>query len=206
MSPATLAQAERAELCDLFDEVGPGAPTLCEGWNTADLAAHLVVRERRPDSGPGLVWAPLSGYTEKVRRAERDRTSWEQLVAKVRSGPPRLLGPFDAAMNTVEFFIHHEDVRRAQSGWEPREISSALADALWSRFGPGALVKAVPATIIVQSPGRETKQGGTGPEVVLTVEPGELTMFSAGRQRAALVDLVGDDGLIEAVRTAQLGV
>ena len=56
MTPPTLAQQERNTLCDLFVELGSEAPTLCEGWSTADLAAHLVVRERRPDSGPGLVW------------------------------------------------------------------------------------------------------------------------------------------------------
>jgi uncharacterized protein (TIGR03083 family) len=46
----TLARAERAALCDLFDEVGPDAPTLCAGWTTRDLAAHLVIRERRADA------------------------------------------------------------------------------------------------------------------------------------------------------------
>ena len=68
MTPPTLAQKERNTLCDLFVERGSKSPTLCEGWLTADLAAHLVVRERRPDSGPGLVWPPLAGYTDKVRR------------------------------------------------------------------------------------------------------------------------------------------
>jgi uncharacterized protein (TIGR03083 family) len=41
---ATLAQEERNELCDLMLETGPDAPTLCEGWTTRDLAAHLVIR------------------------------------------------------------------------------------------------------------------------------------------------------------------
>ncbi len=68
-SLAELAQQERQGLCDLFVELGPDAPTLCDGWTASDLAAHLVVRERRPDSGPGLVWPPLAGYTDKVRRA-----------------------------------------------------------------------------------------------------------------------------------------
>jgi len=86
----------------------------CEGWVAADLAAHLVVRERRPDSGPGLVWPPMAAYTEKVRRAARGRMSWDQLVSAVRDGPPLLLRPFDGAMNTVEFFIHVEDLRRGQ--------------------------------------------------------------------------------------------
>src|SRR5580698_4945530 len=116
------AQDERSELCDLLVDLGPDAPTLCEGWSTADLAAHLVVRERRPDSGPGIVWPPLAGYTDSVRTRQKDRKSWEELVAAVRSGPPLLLRPFDRAMNTVEFFIHIEDVRRAQPTWGVRPL------------------------------------------------------------------------------------
>lgn len=81
MAPESLAQQERETLCDLFAELGPDAPTLCAGWVTADLAAHLVARERRPDSGPGLVWPPLAGHTERVRRSLKDRTPWETLIA-----------------------------------------------------------------------------------------------------------------------------
>ena len=189
--PASLNRNAQT-LCDLFVERGPDAPTLCEGWLTADLAAHLVVRERRPDSGPGLVWPPLAGYTDKVRRAVRDRTPWEKLVETVRRGPPLLLRPFDGPMNTVEFFIHVEDVRRAQDGWEPRPISPELADALWARVGPGGMAKKVPATIVITSPGRADKERGTGPRLTLAGDPGELTMFGAGRQGAARVEISGD--------------
>jgi hypothetical protein len=52
-----LARQDRLALCDLFDELGPDAPTLNEGWSTADLAADLVARDRRPDSVPGLLAA-----------------------------------------------------------------------------------------------------------------------------------------------------
>jgi uncharacterized protein (TIGR03085 family) len=206
MAPTTLAQEERQTLCDLLVELGPEAPTLCAGWVTADLAAHLVVRERRPDSGPGLVWPPLAGHTDKVRRSVRDRTPWEDLVATVRRGPPFLLRPFDGAMNTVEFFIHVEDVRRAQAGWEPRPLSPHMADALWTRLGPGGMAKKVPATVVLTSPGRPQKEGGTGQRVVLTGDPGELTMFGAGRQGAARVEITGDADLAAQLRAAALGV
>lgn len=206
MTPASLARQERQTLCDLFVESGPDAPTLCEGWRAADLAAHLVVRERRPDTGPGLVWPRLADYTDKVRRAVRDRTPWETLVETVRRGPPWLLRPFDGPMNTVEFFIHTEDVRRAQNGWEPREISSELADALWVRVGPGGMAKRVRATIVIASPGRADKQSGTGPRLTLSGDPGELTMFGAGRQGAARVDVAGDAALVEQLRGAKLGI
>jgi uncharacterized protein (TIGR03085 family) len=206
MTAPSLAQQERMTLCNIFVELGPAAPTLCEGWLTADLAAHLVVRERRPDSGPGLVWPPLAGYTDKVRRAVRDRTPWEEQVETIRRGPPALLRAFDGAMNTVEFFIHVEDIRRARTGWEPRPITPELADALWARVRPGGMAKKVSATIVIASPGRADKEAGTGPRLTLTGDPGELTMFGAGRQGAARVDISGDTSLAAQLRAASLGV
>ena len=206
MTSPTLAHQERVTLCDLFVELGPDAPTLCEGWLTTDLAAHLVVRERRPDSGPGLVWSPLAGYTNKVRQSVRDRTPWDKLVETVRRGPPLLLRPFDGPMNTVEFFIHVEDVRRARAGWEPRRICPEVTDTLWARVGPGGMAKRVPATVVITSPGRSDKEHGTGPRVTLAGDPGELVMFSAGRQRAAKVEISGDAALVADLRAASLGV
>jgi uncharacterized protein (TIGR03085 family) len=206
MATLSLAQQERETLSDLFLEYGPDAPTLCEGWSAADLAAHLVVRERRPDSGPGLVWPPMAGYTDNVRLAARDRMSWDKLVSTVRSGPPLLLRPFDGPMNTVEYFIHVEDLRRGQAGWEPRAISPALADALWARVGPGGMAKKVPATIVLSSPGRDDKQAGSGPLVTLTGDPGEHIMFGAGRQQAARLEITGDATLAAQLRAASLGV
>ena len=206
MTSTGLAQQERNVLCDLLVERGPDAPTLCEGWSTLDLAAHLYARERRPDSGPGIVWPPLAGYTDKVRCAVHDRMPWEQLVETVRRGPPLLLRPFDGPMNTVEFFIHVEDVRRADDGWEPRSISTELADALWARVGPGGMAKRVPASIVVTSPGRADKERGSGPRLTLSGDPGELTMFGAGRQSAARVEISGTPELAAELRDASLGI
>ena len=206
MPPVSDAQHERQTLVDLFEELGPEAPTLCAGWTTKDLAAHLVVRERRPDSGPGLVWAPLAGYTDRVRLAARDRMTWPELIDRVRGGPPALLKPLDPAMNTVEYFIHVEDVRRAQPTWQPRPLTPSVADALWKRVGPGGMAKAVGATVEVASPGREPKTAGHGPTVVVSGDPGELTLFGSGRQRAARVEVSGDDTLADRLRSSPLGI
>ena len=206
MAPPILAQQERGTICDLFVELGPDVPTLCEGWTTADLAAHLVVRERRPDTGPGLVWPPLAGYTDKIRRVVRDRTPWTKLVEKVRQGPPMLLRRVDGPMNTVEYFIHVEDVRRAQPSWEPRQISEELADALWARVGAGGMAKKVPATIVITSAGRADKEAGTGPRLVLSSDPGEHMMFGSGRQAAARVEITGNAELAAQLRGAVLGI
>src|SRR5690349_13654553 len=83
-----VAKDERNALCDLFTEVGPDAPTLCEGWLTRDLAAHLVLRERRMDAAPGILIKPLAGYTRRVQDGYAARP-WAGLVDLVRSGPPR---------------------------------------------------------------------------------------------------------------------
>ena len=206
MTGAQLAQQERGVLCDLFTELGPDAPTLCAGWTTTDLAAHLVARERRPDSGPGLVWPPLAAHTDKVRRHIRDHTPWETLIASVRNGPPLLLRPFDGPMNMIEFFVHTEDVRRAQAGWTPRSIPTELSDALWARVGPGGMTKKVGATIVLVSEGRETKAGGSGPRVEIHGDPGEQTMFASGRQTASLVTLEGEPELVEQLKSASLGI
>jgi hypothetical protein len=109
-------------------------------------------------------------------------------------------------MNTVEFFIHVEDVRRAQAGWEPREISPALADALWARVGAGGMAKKVPATIVITSPGRADKEHGSGPRLTLAGDPGELTMFGSGRQGSSRVEVSGDAALADQLRAASLGV
>ena len=87
-----------------------------------------------------------------------------------------------------------------------RQLAPSLADALWKRVGPGRMARAVRATVEVTSPGREPKVAGSGPALGVGGDPGELTLFGSGRQRAARVELVGDDGLVEALRREPLGM
>ena len=77
-----IATDERLALCDLLEELGPNCPTLCEGWETYDMAAHLVTRDRRPDAGPGLVLGVLHPYTEMLERRRRAGTPYERLVSE----------------------------------------------------------------------------------------------------------------------------
>ena len=109
-------------------------------------------------------------------------------------------------MNTVEFFIHAEDVRRAQPDWEARPLAPDMADTLWARVGPGGMAKKVAATIELVAPGRERKTSGSGPVVVVEGDPGEHTMFAAGRQGGARVEITGDADLVRQLRTASLGI
>src|SRR6266496_4406731 len=124
---------ERAQLSDLLGELGPEAPTLLAPWTTRDLAAHLVLRERDYLAGPGLVlpgaWARLAERRRR-RLALRDFT-W--LVATIRSGPPPgffRIGWVRRLPGLNEFFVHHEDVRRA-NGRGPRTNEHAMDEALW---------------------------------------------------------------------------
>lgn len=203
----TAAQRERAALVETMRIVGPEAPTLCGDWTTRDLAAHLVVREGRLDTTPGIAVPFLAGYTEKVRRQAAESTDWEALLDKVASGPP-LYSPFkilDPVANMGEMFIHHEDVRRAQAGWEPRPLDDATVTAL----GRGLPIMArltlakAPARVTVRTPqGKDLVTVGRGAELTITGEPQELLLFISGRDAARLT-FDGDAALVDAVRASR---
>jgi uncharacterized protein (TIGR03085 family) len=200
---------ERAALCDTFDKYGPEAPTLCVGWTTLDLAAHLVAREARSDAALGLVVPPLAGHLQKVMDKYKAR-GYEPLVAMLRTGPPWMhrTGPL-ATANVNENFIHHEDVRRA-SGETPRTIDPEMDAILWKMLGFGARMskKAVRgAALKLQTPdGRERVVSTDGGPVTMSGMTGELTLFMSGRKEAAEVTLDGDATAIAIVRAASLGV
>lgn len=187
----TLARSERAALCDLFLEVGPDAATLCGEWRTRDLAAHLILRESRPDAAVGIVAAPLASYTAKVQ----DRIAakpWPDVVATVRTGPPRWspqsIGRLDAESNTVEYFVHHEDVRRCVEGWSPRDLTPAQVGELWPRMRRMAtlVVRRSPVGIVVvptdgPDAGSSIRLREGSSDVVLTGPSGELSLALFGR-------------------------
>ncbi len=208
-----VARAERHALCDTFLEVGPNAPTLCSPWLARDLAAHLVVREGRPDLAVGI-WVPaLSGRTERVQDdiASRD---WEHLVDTVRTGPPHWsplrISRLDNLVNTVEFVIHHEDVLRGDGAVGPRrEVPERTSRAVLSTLRSSAklMFRRSPVGVSLVAPGREPiTAGADSPVVTVTGEPIELLLVGSGRMRVADVTLDGSPEDVEALRTATLGV
>jgi uncharacterized protein (TIGR03085 family) len=201
------AQAERHALTDLFLEVGPDAPTLCEGWATRDLAAHLVLRETRPDAAVGILVRPLAHYTEEAQRGIRARP-WPKLVEAVRSGPPVLLRPVDEAFNTVEYFVHHEDVRRATDGWDPRPLEPGLEAALWRRLKTMTrpMFRRAGVVVDLEAPGYGQVKGGRGDDHVrLTGTPGELLLLAFGRGDHVRVQREGTDAALDRLASAKLG-
>jgi len=196
----TVAQAERAALSALLDEVGPDAATLCGDWRAKDLLAHLVLRENRPDAAAGILVPVLAGYTERVQQqvAQRD---FRGLVEQFRSGPPRL-SPYrllDAQVNAMEFFVHHEDVRRADGDWAPRELSPEAQDGLWRRL---RLISRVgyrhsPVGVVLQrseGPAMTAKRGSH--PVTFIGQPGELVLHAFGRDAVRLETRGADAGVV----------
>jgi uncharacterized protein (TIGR03085 family) len=210
---STFAKRERLLLADLLETAGPEAPTLCEGWVTRDLAAHVVVRERRPDAAGGALIKQLAPRLEKVT-AEFAAKPYEELIQLIRTGPPRF-SPFqlkqvDEAANTVEFYVHAEDVRRAQPDWASRELDPVFQDALWSRLERTArlLGRGLPTGLVLRRPDGQTAVAHRGaPVVTVTGEPSELLMFAFGRQNAAKVEVDGDENAIAKLHESkQLGI
>ena len=207
-----LAESERAALADLFVALGPEEPTLCEGWNTRDLLIHLLVRENNPAGAIGERVPLLHGATEKAQ-ADYAQRPWSELIEKYRSGPPSWnptgWGKIDELANSGEMFIHHEDARRGQVGWEPRqfdaETTAALKKLVVSSMSKLALRKS-PVGVVAVLPGPEPVNLKSGePTVTITGEPGEMLMWLAGRD-ACRVDFGGDASAIGTLATVKRGI
>lgn len=210
MNATEVLMRERAELCDTLERYGPDAATLCAGWRTLDLAAHLVAREARADAALGLVLpGPFAAHMRRVMDGYK-RKGYDALVAMLRSGPPWLhrTGPL-ATANVNEVFIHHEDVRRA-NGEGPRVLGADLDAIEWRMIGLGARLarrRVKGAALVLRTPdGRERTVSRHGPTVTLTGSPGELAFFMAGRKEAAEVTHDGDPAAVAIVLAANLGI
>jgi uncharacterized protein (TIGR03085 family) len=184
----SLASEERDGICDTLVELGPDAPTLCVGWTTRDMIAHLVLRERRPDAAAGIVVRPLSGHTSNVMRQVAEQP-FDELIATFRDGPPwwsvfAIPGVGDRA-NMFELYVHHEDVRRAQPDWHPRPPQAHREDALWGGLtNPMGrlLFRRCSVGVVLRPAGRREFVAKKGePAVHVVGEPSEITLVAFGR-------------------------
>lgn len=208
----TPARLERHRFADELLERGPDEPTLCEGWTTRDLAAHVVLRDRRPDAGLGVLISALSGYTQRVQSkiAARD---WNDIVEHVRTPPawsPTRIGRLERLANTTEFFVHLEDVRRAQPDWEPRVLDDDLVDDLAAALERSAklFARKAPAGITLEPDGGRHRivANDTEPGVTVRGPVGELVLWMFGRQDHARVEYEGPDEAVDALRDASFGI
>jgi uncharacterized protein (TIGR03085 family) len=204
-----LALRERHELCDLALALGPDAPTLCEGWDARDLVSHLLVRERNPISSLGNVVPPLSGLTERAMDHRRAKP-FEVQVETLRSPAPvlRVVSPLDRLINTFELVVHHEDLRRGQPDWSPRDLPAADRDVLWSqlRRGGSFFGRKLPVpTVLRRSDTGDTAVLRNGADPVTVTGPVvELVMFLFGRTAVRDLAFEGPDDGVAALRSADL--
>ena len=211
----SMSRTERAALCNAALEAGEQAPTLCGRWTVKDLVIHLLVRERDPLGAPGILVPQLERLTDRSARrlASQDFTS---LVERVRNGPPKWspisLPALDRAVNTLEYFVHHEDIRRAQPEWEPRELTEREKKVLWKAIavaGKG-LVRpiGVPVEIRWASDERESSavlSKGDEP-VVVTGTPAEITMMLFGREQHVGLTFDGPESSVKKLTATDLGI
>ncbi|GAA1718049.1 TIGR03085 family metal-binding protein [Kribbella yunnanensis] len=208
------SRVERLALCDLFDALGPDQPTLCDGWTTYDLAVHLYVRETDPMAGPGIMISAFADTTEKRMERAKAKYGFTGVVDKVRNGPPRAsiygLPLIGHQLNTTEYLVHHEDVRRAQPSFTVRALPAEQQAGLWKglKVGGRAMARKASTGLVLQLPdGRSTvaKPPSNGRSVTVIGEPVELVLFCFGRQQVADVQLEGDAALIDELKTTSFG-
>jgi len=206
---------ERRAMCDLLEELGADAPTLLDGWTAKDLAAHIVLREHDLIAGPCLVLpGPFQRFAERRRARLAEKNEFEWLVARIRSGPPAgffRIGWVRSHPNLNEFFVHHEDLRRA-NGLAPRDsLTPALEAALWRNVRQGSRFLSRRLSEV----GLEISWAGTDEllrvrKADLTARlcgpPSELLLFIFGRQAAARVELTGPEEAVATVRRTHFGM
>ncbi len=214
MSDVDLAKSERAAICDLLDQLGPEQPTLCDGWTTRDLTAHLVVREARPDASAGILVKPLEFWTEKVQN-DAAKKPFAQLVEQVRSGPPKLsffaLPGIDAMANSMEYLIHHEDVRRGQADWTPRDLDDDTRAEVWKRLRSSRRMLFRNSSVPVALDPTDVADGAQHPVpapphgVVLRGPVVELALHAHGRSAVVGVEVDGSDEALAKYEETRLG-
>jgi uncharacterized protein (TIGR03085 family) len=211
MPAVSLIARERLALCDLFEELGPDAPTLCEGWTTADLAAHLVVRENDPVAATGIL---VGGFARRLNERAMARTrdrGFHWTIDKLRGGPP--FGPMRLPVlvraDLMEWFVHHEDVRRA-NGRPPRDGLDDVDAALWAflRMGGRVLARRIDGLgLELRSTAGDSISVRKGAPLVRMIgRPSEMLLFLTGRTDHADVELDGTPDAVAALRSSRLGV
>lgn len=204
------AVAERREFAQSLLAADPLAPTLCPPWRAQELAAHIVLRARSPRYGAALNIARFAGTATALQDALVAERPYPQLVADVAAAPrrtPARIARIDDGINLIEFVTHHEDLRRAGRGWEPRVLPADRRAAVWAHLRTMTRTMARKAIIGVRLeptdlPGAEPIVGAH-PTVTVHGDVVELMMAALGRARAARIELDGDAADVQAFREAQ---
>ncbi|MEJ6012503.1 TIGR03085 family metal-binding protein [Corynebacterium sp. H127] len=189
----SFAARERQELVDTFVQLGPQAPTLCEGWTADHLAAHLLIRERSPLAAAGMFIPALAGLTERAMQRQLERPFMD-VVKQWGRGPVGVWRLLDGRANVAEHFIHHEDLRRANglmsrrlSTADQRELYAALRTLKLMYRASSCRVELCPTGFVPISTGSVSAED----KVQIRGAVGELLLYTYQRPAEGL-DFVGD--------------
>lgn len=208
----SIHREERKALLATLEAVGQEAPTLCSGWTSRHIAAHIVSAERMGGLPPALLLWPIEwvlpvrlarrfrgpvGHVAQRELARADKRGWLWLQHRLEAGPPigaRL--PWAQPLVLLDQWVHHEDIRRA-NGMGPRSTTDEVREAL-IRLGRSAArfpyIRNGRGSLEAVTPDGERLYFGHGEaRIRVTGEPGELLLFVAGRRSAARVDVEADD-------------
>jgi len=198
-----ISKSERQGLVETLKALGPDAPTLCEGWMTKHLLAHLIMRETEPVNASGIL---LKGRQKQTQnRLEELSTHFESNLSKLMSGPP-LWNPMrylDKWVNALEMLIHHEDVLRAQPNWQRRKFTDSETKEFdfLLKIAPRFLVrgaKVLPTLVVGDLP--------TSGRIILRGDQVDLLLFLAGRQSASSVSIEGDESDVADFMKSSFGI
>ena len=211
----SMSRTERAALCNTALEAGRAGTDVVRSLDGQGPGHPPAGPRAGPARRPGILVPQLERLTDRSARrlAAQDFTS---LVERVRSGPPRwspmALPALDRAVNTLEFFVHHEDIRRAAPGWQPRELTEREQRALWKAIsvaGKG-LVRPAGVPVEIRWPGDEgdrtaVLRKGEDPAVV-SGAPAELALFLFGRDQHTGLEFAGPQARCEPLTKGDLGI
>lgn len=208
-----LATLPRADLVQALRAARPDDPTVCEGWQARHLAAHVVLRERRP-------WLAASDRaTADAAQGAADLEGFAALVDQIEQGPPAWspIGWVDTA-NVMEMLVHAADVRRGRwvvdgvpsdvehqtSGEATQPLDPEVERALWRSVAGMARMRMLrlrggPGLVLV-SPSRRAVVARGERSAVLRGEVLELALWITGRERASRAVLEGDPEAVAALQ------
>lgn len=199
----TLAQKQRAQLCDLFDELGPFAPTLCGDWQTQDLAAHLWIREHRPTALPGIAIERFAGRTAQIQQHALHSLGFPELVRQLRS-PAGLMRILDPLANAAEYTIHHMDVLKPAG--RALRLEDGEQKFLWRHVRMMARGARPGLRVVIESRDASLTSGSGGQTVHLLGDPSELLYYFSGRTADADLTIIGEPEAIEKLAVSVKGL
>ena len=203
MDAAAAFLAERQALRSTLEELGPDAPTLVPKWTARDIAPHIVGGELAAGV-PVFVARSLVRrsidvtFLQKAGAKQQDRLTgrgWDWALDRLGRNPPRLVHhPSIAPVSLFEYWIHHEDVRRANGGARDAARDYPALQRCVEIVGCYVGKRLDDVTVVVEHPQGSLAFGSGTRQITLHGPCGEVLLWLAGRGAVAEADVSGDSG------------